>query len=264
MNVGRPRPGILSISDQKCRSFKLKKINASTKPRSKIMERPENRGTEQDHDAAERRHRGRPPLGRLGDDGHLHELPHDGEHRMAGEGRPRPVRQLAGGDRRKGERGRRRRGETDPGKAIGLCRALAYAKQNKMKVASPLRNKEGHFVVALTLEATSAAAAVAKSMPEDFRVSLVDTPKGVVAHLRPHLDPRCTRTRRTRPGARPWYSSSSGRSGTARRWRRRWTTPALLPKPVVEKVDKALKQISFKGKSLILTGLFRPEVPIVF
>src|SRR5512145_439527 len=58
--------------------------------------------------------------------------------------------------------------------AIGYVE-LAYAKQNKMKVAS-LRNREGHFV-APTLEATSAAAAgMAKSMPDDFRVSLVDAP----------------------------------------------------------------------------------------
>ncbi|MCL5884042.1 MAG: phosphate ABC transporter substrate-binding protein PstS [Deltaproteobacteria bacterium] len=58
--------------------------------------------------------------------------------------------------------------------AIGYVE-LAYAKQNKMKVAS-LRNKDGRFVTP-TLEATSAAAAgVAKSMPGDFRVSLVDAP----------------------------------------------------------------------------------------
>src|SRR5512145_2221984 len=58
--------------------------------------------------------------------------------------------------------------------AIGYVE-LAYAKQNRMKVAS-LRNKEGNFV-APTLEATSAAAAgVARTMPADFRVSLVDAP----------------------------------------------------------------------------------------
>ncbi|MBE0604339.1 MAG: phosphate ABC transporter substrate-binding protein PstS, partial [Deltaproteobacteria bacterium] len=58
--------------------------------------------------------------------------------------------------------------------AVGYVE-LAYAKQNKMSVAS-VRNREGQFV-SPTIEATSSAAAgAAKTMPADFRVSIVDAP----------------------------------------------------------------------------------------
>jgi phosphate transport system substrate-binding protein len=131
--------------------------------------------------------------------------------------------------------------------AIGYVE-LAYAKQNKMKVAS-LRNKEGHFVTP-TLEATSAAAAgMAKSMPDDFRVSLVDAPGkeswpiSGLTWILVYKD----QTDEARGKAMVQFLKWAIRDGQKMEAALDY---AALPMPVVEKVDKALKQISFKGKSL--------------
>jgi phosphate transport system substrate-binding protein len=131
--------------------------------------------------------------------------------------------------------------------AIGYVE-LAYAKQNKMKVAS-LRNKEGHFV-APTLEATSAAAAgMAKSMPEDFRVSLVDAPGkeswpiSGLTWILVYKDQKDEARGKAIVQFLKWAIRDGQKMEAALDY-------AALPKPVVEKVDLALKQISFKGKSL--------------
>jgi phosphate transport system substrate-binding protein len=52
---------------------------------------------------------------------------------------------------------------------------LIYATQNKIAYAS-LKNKSGAFVNATAATVTAAAAGVAKSMPADFRVSIVNAP----------------------------------------------------------------------------------------
>ncbi|HZL98028.1 MAG TPA: phosphate ABC transporter substrate-binding protein PstS [Terriglobales bacterium] len=130
--------------------------------------------------------------------------------------------------------------------AIGYVE-LAYAKQNKMKVAS-LRNKEGYFV-APTLEATSAAAGVAKSMPADFRVSLVDAPGkeswpiSGLTWILVYKDQKDEARGKAIVQFLKWAIRDGQKMEAALDY-------AALPKPVVEKVDLALKQISFKGKSL--------------
>ena len=131
--------------------------------------------------------------------------------------------------------------------AIGYVE-LAYAKQNKMKVAS-LRNKEGNFV-SPTLEATSAAAAgMAKSMPDDFRVSLVDAPGkeswpiSGLTWILVYKD----QTDEARGKAIVQFLKWAIRDGQKMEAALDY---APLPKAVMEKVDLALKQISFKGKSL--------------
>ena len=131
--------------------------------------------------------------------------------------------------------------------AIGYVE-LAYAKQNKMKVAS-LRNKEGHFVTP-TLEATSAAAAgMAKSMPDDFRVSLVDAPGkeswpiSGLTWILVYKD----QTDEARGKAMVQFLKWAIRDGQKMEAALDY---AALPKPVVDKVDSALRQITFKGKSL--------------
>jgi len=131
--------------------------------------------------------------------------------------------------------------------AVGYVE-LAYAKQNKMKVAS-LRNKEGHFVTP-TLEATSAAAeGMAKSMPDDFRVSLVDAPGkeswpiSGLTWILVYKD----QTDEARGKAMVQFLKWAIRDGQKMEAALDY---AALPKPVVEKVDAALKQITFKGKSL--------------
>ncbi|MGE5247145.1 MAG: phosphate ABC transporter substrate-binding protein PstS [Verrucomicrobiota bacterium] len=131
--------------------------------------------------------------------------------------------------------------------AIGYVE-LAYARQNKMAVAS-LRNRDGQFV-APTLEATSAAAAgAAKTMPADYRVSIVDAPgkdaypiAGLTWLLvyKDQMDP-------AKGKALVQFLKWAIHDGQK-------MEPALdyapLPKAVVDKLDKTLRQISFQGKSL--------------
>jgi phosphate transport system substrate-binding protein len=131
--------------------------------------------------------------------------------------------------------------------AVGYVE-LAYATQNRMAMAA-LRNREGNFVLP-SLEATSeAAAGAARTMPADFRVSLVDAP-GKDAY------PICGLT---------WILVYKDQKDEAKgkalvaflRWAmtdgQKRNAPLLyapIPKTVVEKVDAALKQIQYRGKSL--------------
>ena len=131
--------------------------------------------------------------------------------------------------------------------AIGYVE-LAYAKQNKMKVAS-LRNKEGNFVVP-TLEATSAAAAsAAKSIPDDFRVSLVDAPGkeswpiAGLTWLLVYKDQKDAAKGKALVQFLKWAVSDGQNMEAALDY-------ASLPRALSEKVDKALRQISHGGKSL--------------
>jgi phosphate transport system substrate-binding protein len=131
--------------------------------------------------------------------------------------------------------------------AIGYVE-LAYAMQNKMTAAA-LRNKEGNFV-APTLESTSAAAAgAAKSMPDDFRLTLVNAPGtesyGIcgLTWLLIYRDQKDEAKGKALVGFLKW----------AIRDGQKMTTPLLyapIPKPVAEKVDKAIRQINHRGKSL--------------
>jgi len=131
--------------------------------------------------------------------------------------------------------------------AVGYVE-LAYARQNKMKIAS-LRNREGNYVVP-TLEATSAAAAgVAKSMPDDFRVSLVDAPGGDawpisgLTWLLVYKEQKDAAKGKALVQFLKWALSDGQKMEAALDY-------AALPKPVAERVDKALRQISSGGKSL--------------
>lgn len=131
--------------------------------------------------------------------------------------------------------------------AVGYVE-LAYAKQNKMNVAS-LRNREGHFVLP-TLEATSAAAAgVAKSMPADFRVSLVDAPGkdswpiSGLTWLLVHKDQKDLAKGKALVQFLKWAVKDGQKMEAALDY-------APIPKPVVEKIEKTLHQINYKGKSL--------------
>jgi phosphate transport system substrate-binding protein len=131
--------------------------------------------------------------------------------------------------------------------AIGYVE-LAYAMQNKMTAAA-LRNKEGNFVLP-TLESTSAAAAgAAKTMPADFRLTLVDAPGkdsyGIcgLTWLLVYKNQRDEAKGKAIVSFLKW----------AIRDGQKMTTPLLyapIPKPVVEMVDKAIRQINFKGKGL--------------
>jgi phosphate transport system substrate-binding protein len=131
--------------------------------------------------------------------------------------------------------------------AIGYVE-LAYAMQNKMTAAA-LRNKEGNFVLP-SLESTSAAAAgAAKTMPADFRLTLVDAPGkdsyGIcgLTWLLVYKDQRDEAKGRAIVSFLKW----------AIRDGQKMNAPLLyapIPKPVVEMVDKTIRQINYKGKSL--------------
>ncbi|MGE5283700.1 MAG: phosphate ABC transporter substrate-binding protein PstS [Actinomycetota bacterium] len=131
--------------------------------------------------------------------------------------------------------------------AIGYVE-LAYAKQNRMNVAS-LRNRDGRFV-SPTLEATSAAAAgVAKSMPADFRVSLVDAPGteswpiSGLTWILVYKDQKDEARGKAMVRFLKWAIRDGQKMEAALDY-------APLPKAVEEKVDQALRQITFKGTSL--------------
>jgi phosphate transport system substrate-binding protein len=125
---------------------------------------------------------------------------------------------------------------------------LAYAKQNNMTVAS-LRNREGHFVLP-TLEATSAAAAgVAKSMPADFRVSLVDAPGkdswpiSGLTWLLVYKDQKDPAKGKALVQFLKWAIHDGQKMEAALDY-------AAIPKTVAEMVDKTLRQITSGGKPL--------------
>jgi phosphate transport system substrate-binding protein len=117
-----------------------------------------------------------------------------------------------------------------------------------MTVAA-LRNKEGNFVIP-TLESTSAAAAgAAKTMPADFRLTLVDAPGkdsyGIcgLTWLLVYKNQKDEAKGKAMVAFLKW----------AIRDGQKMNAPLLyapIPKPVVEMVDKAIRQINYKGKSL--------------
>ncbi|TRZ99609.1 MAG: phosphate ABC transporter substrate-binding protein PstS [Deltaproteobacteria bacterium] len=131
--------------------------------------------------------------------------------------------------------------------AVGYVE-LAYAKQNKMSVAS-LRNREGNFVMP-TLEATSAAAAgVEKSMPADFRVSLVDAPGkdswpiSGLTWLLVYKDQKDPAKGKALVQFLKWAIRDGQKMEAALDY-------AAIPTPVVEKIDKTLRLITSGGKPL--------------
>jgi len=131
--------------------------------------------------------------------------------------------------------------------AIGYVE-LAYAKQNKMTVAS-LRNRDGRFV-APSLEATSAAAAgAAKTMPADYRVSLVDAPGkdsypiAGLTWLLVYKNQTDEAKGKAMVQFLKWAIHDGQKMEAALDY-------APLPKSVVDMLDKTLRQINYKGRSL--------------
>jgi phosphate transport system substrate-binding protein len=131
--------------------------------------------------------------------------------------------------------------------AIGYVE-LAFATQNRMKDAA-LRNREGQFV-SPSLEATSAAAAgAAKSMPADFRMSLVDAP-GKDAYpicgltwLLIYKEQRDAEKGKAIVSFLKWALKDGQKMNAPLMY-------APLPKAVAEKVDKTVREIRAGGKAL--------------
>jgi phosphate transport system substrate-binding protein len=127
---------------------------------------------------------------------------------------------------------------------------LAYAKQNKLPMAL-LKNHDGHFVAA-TLESTSLAAAGVE-MPDDYRVSITDA-KGKDAY--PIASFTYLLVYRDQPDRAKgeallhflWWAVHHGQA----------SAPSLdyapLPKAVVAKVEKTLKELTVQGKHVSLAA----------
>jgi phosphate transport system substrate-binding protein len=135
--------------------------------------------------------------------------------------------------------------KSTPG-AIGYVE-LAYAKQNKLPMAS-LKNADGAFAVATTESISEAAAGV--TMPADFRVSITDA-KGKTAW--PIASFTYILIYKDQPDAKKgkaiadflWWAVHEGQALGAP------LDYAPLPKPVVAKVETALKGVTSGGKALI-------------
>ena len=78
------------------------------------------------------------------------------------------------GRRQQGQRRRDRSGQTDPGRDR-LHRADLRATRTRSAYGT-VKNAAGKFVKASTESVTAAAAAAAKQMPADFRVSITNAP----------------------------------------------------------------------------------------
>ena len=131
--------------------------------------------------------------------------------------------------------------------AIGYVE-LAYATQNQMAMAA-VRNREGNFVLP-TLDSTSAAAAAAATtMPDDFRVSLVDAPGKDSYGICGLTWILVYREQKDEAKGKALVSFLKWAIGDGQRM----NAPLLyapIAKPVAEKVDRALRMIEHKGRSL--------------
>ncbi len=126
---------------------------------------------------------------------------------------------------------------------------LAYAVKNKMPVAS-VKNAAGKFVEPTIASTTAAAAGAAKSMPDDFRVSLTNAP-GDDAY--PVASFTWLLVYKDQP------NEAKGRSLAKFLW---WMSHdgqkyaddllyAPLPGPVVKQIEAKIKQITYQGKPLM-------------
>jgi len=138
--------------------------------------------------------------------------------------------------------------KSTPG-AIGYVE-LAYAKQNKLPIAA-IKNADGTFVMP-SIETTSEAAA-GVTLPADFRVSITDA-KGKNAYpissftyiliYKEQTDP----VRGKAIGNFLWWAIPEGQKLAGP------LDYAPLPKPVVAKVEQALRGITVGGKSVIASN----------
>jgi phosphate transport system substrate-binding protein len=121
---------------------------------------------------------------------------------------------------------------------------LAYANQNKLAVAA-LRNRDGAFVKP-SLEATTAAAAGIE-LPADFRVSITDAkgkdayPISSFTYLLVYKD-QADKAKGEALVKFLWWAIHDGQKAAAP------LDYAQLPRPVVEKVEKALQTLTVQGK----------------
>jgi phosphate transport system substrate-binding protein len=126
---------------------------------------------------------------------------------------------------------------------------LAYAITNKLPAAA-IKNQAGRFVEATIESTTSAAAAAAKNIPADFRVSLTN-PSGDDAY--PIASFTWLLVYRDQPNEAKgralakflWWAIHDGQKYPAA------LLYAPLPGPVVKLIEAKIKQIAYSGKPLL-------------
>jgi phosphate transport system substrate-binding protein len=127
---------------------------------------------------------------------------------------------------------------------------LAYANQNKLTMAS-IKNADGEFVSA-SIESTSAAAAGVE-MPADFRVSITNAkgkgsyPISSFTYVLIYKE-QADAAKGKAIGQFLWWAVHEGQKLAAP------LDYAPLPKPVVAKVEQALRTITVGGKSVIASN----------
>jgi phosphate transport system substrate-binding protein len=138
--------------------------------------------------------------------------------------------------------------KNQPG-ALGYVE-LAYAVKNHLPVAA-VKNAAGKFVEPSIATTTSAAAGAAKSMPDDFRVSLTNPPGDEAYPIASFTWLLVYKDQPNEVKGRAlvkflWWMSHEGQ---------RYADDLLyapLPTPVVKQIEAKIKQITYQGKPLLV------------
>lgn len=137
--------------------------------------------------------------------------------------------------------------KNQPG-ALGYVE-LAYAVKNKLPVAS-IKNVVGNFVEPTIASTTAAAAGAARSMPDDFRVSLTNPPGDEAYPIASFTWLLVYRDQPNEVKGRAlvkflWWMSHEGQKYADD------LLYAPLPSPVVKQIEAKIKQITYQGKALL-------------
>ena len=126
---------------------------------------------------------------------------------------------------------------------------LAYAVTNKLPTAA-VKNQAGKFFEAAIESTTAAAAGAAKSMPEDFRVSLTNAagddayPIASFTWLLVYKD-QPNEAKGKALVRFLWWAIHDGQKYPAA------LLYAPLPAPVVKQIEAKIKQITYSGKPIL-------------
>jgi phosphate transport system substrate-binding protein len=126
---------------------------------------------------------------------------------------------------------------------------LAYAVKNNLPVAS-IKNANGKFVEPTIATTTAAAAGAAKSMPDDFRVSLTNAPGDDAYPVASFTWLLLYKDQSNETKGRAltkflWWMSHDGQKYADD------LLYAPLPAPVVKQIEGKIKQITYQGKPLM-------------
>jgi phosphate transport system substrate-binding protein len=137
--------------------------------------------------------------------------------------------------------------KSQPG-ALGYVE-LAYAVKNNLPVAS-VKNAAGKFVEPSIASTTAAAAGAAKTMPDDFRVSLTNPPGDEAYPVASFTWLLVYKDQPNELKGRAvvkflWWMSHEGQKYADD------LLYAPLPTPVVKQIEAKIKQITYQGKPLL-------------